>query len=62
MSGLYPVVTCPECTSPYYLKRLGTVGRRGVKDSRIIKCTVCNIVFRSKGSILFEDEETHNIE
>jgi len=59
MSGIWPVVCCPECHSPYYLVRLGTVGKRSVKDSRIIKCYVCNVVFRSKGSIVFE-KETQN--
>lgn len=49
-------VSCPKCHSPFYLKRLGPVGKRGVKDSRRVLCYVCNYIFRTKGSILFNDE------
>lgn len=47
-------ICCPECHSPFYLERVGPVGVRGVKDSRKIKCTVCNIVFRSKDQTIQE--------
>ena len=42
-------VCCPKCHSPYGLIRIGVVGKRGVKDSRTLKCEYCNYVFRTRG-------------
>jgi len=50
-------VCCPECGSPFHLKRLGPVGKRGVKDSRRVLCTICNHSFRTKGGVLFNEGE-----
>lgn len=54
---------CPECGSPFYLERVGVVGRRGIRDSRIMKCTVCNITFRTKSQSIWESLGRHkNVE
>ena len=51
---LEPFICCPECKSPFYLERIGVVGVRGVKDSLMIRCTICNITFRSRGQTIHE--------
>ena len=35
------------CREVIHLERVGPAGQRGVKDSRMIKCDACGIIFRA---------------
>jgi len=43
-------VRCPKCGEVLHLERVGSVGKPGVKDSRLIKCQICGKVFRTEGN------------
>jgi transposase-like protein len=45
---------CPKCKSPY-VKRLGSLGERGVADSAWFRCETCGSSFKVKGGESFRE-------
>jgi len=51
-------IRCPKCGEVLHLERVGSVGVRGVKDSKIIRCLACTHVFRTSGNT-WKEEHGH---
>ena len=52
-------VCCPKCGEVIHLERIGPVGLlAGRKDSKLIKCLSCNIIFRTSGNT-WKEEHGH---
>ena len=51
-------VCCPECGC-IHLERVGVVGKRGVKDSDLLKCKGCTHQFRTGGQSWAEAHGRH---
>jgi len=46
---------CLYCNSPVGVKRMGSVGVKGVKDSDLFKCECCGSTFKVKGGEPFPE-------